>query len=65
MLFRSRASVAVATDGHPDAVAVVRQIARHVEGGGGGSPQLALAGGRDPAGLDGALGEARELLRRA
>ena len=31
-------------------------------GGGGGTPQLALAGGRDPGKLDQALAEARRLL---
>jgi alanyl-tRNA synthetase len=58
----SRAAVAVATDGNPDATAVVRQVAPIVGGGGGGSPQMALAGGRDPKRVDEALAEARRLL---
>ncbi|MDM7951906.1 MAG: alanine--tRNA ligase [Cyanobium sp. CZS 25K] len=37
-------------------------IARLCGGGGGGRPQLAQAGGRDGAALDGALAEARGLL---
>ena len=57
-----RVAIAVATDGEPDATAVVRQVAVIVAGGGGGSPALALAGGRDPSRLDEALGEARRLL---
>ena len=39
--------------------AIVRQLAPHVGGGGGGRPQLATAGGRSPEKLDGALGVAR------
>ena len=37
-------------------------IARLCGGGGGGRPQLAQAGGRDGAALDGALAEARRQL---
>jgi alanyl-tRNA synthetase len=60
----SRVSIAVATDGDPDATAVVRHVAPIVGGGGGGSPQVALAGGRDPERIDEALAEARRLLSR-
>ena len=38
---------------------LVKQIAPLVGGGGGGSPEVAVAGGKDPAGIDGALDEAR------
>jgi alanyl-tRNA synthetase len=38
-------------------------VARACGGGGGGRPQLAQAGGRDAAALDGALDRARETLR--
>ena len=58
------AALAVATGGDPDASAVVRQVAGRIQGGGGGSPELAVAGGRDPSGIDAALSEARTLLRR-
>jgi alanyl-tRNA synthetase len=57
-----KASLAVATSGDPDARAVVKQAAALMGGGGGGSPEVALAGGRDPAKLDEALAEARRLL---
>ncbi|HLW44883.1 MAG TPA: alanine--tRNA ligase [Acidimicrobiales bacterium] len=57
-----RVGIAVATGGDPDAASVVRQVAGIVGGGGGGSPQLALAGGREAQRLDEALGEVRRLL---
>jgi alanyl-tRNA synthetase len=44
------------------AVAIIREIAPLVNGGGGGKPQMARAGGKDPAGLPAALERARELL---
>ena len=40
-------------------------IAKRCGGGGGGRPNLAQAGGRDGAALDGALEEAREQLSAA
>ncbi len=62
----AKASVAVVADGsvsNPvNAGELVKQIARLVGGGGGGSPEVAVAGGRDPAGIDRALDEARRLL---
>jgi len=42
--------------------AFIGGIAKLCGGGGGGRPQLAQAGGRDGAALDGALAEARRLL---
>jgi alanyl-tRNA synthetase len=45
-----------------DAGAVIREIAPHVGGRGGGKPQMAQAGGTDPAGIDAALDAARSLL---
>jgi alanyl-tRNA synthetase len=58
----TKASLAVATGGDPDARAVVKQAGSVMGGGGGGSPEVALAGGRDPSKLDEALAEARRLL---
>jgi alanyl-tRNA synthetase len=46
----------------PDAIALVRALGAIVGGGGGGSPELALAGGKDPSRLEEALSEARRLL---
>jgi alanyl-tRNA synthetase len=57
-----KVTIAAATGGDPDAVVLVKQLAPLVKGGGGGSPEVALAGGRDPSQLDAALAEARRLL---
>jgi alanyl-tRNA synthetase len=45
-----------------DAGAVIREIAPLVGGRGGGKPQMAQAGGNDPAGVDAALSAARAFL---
>jgi alanyl-tRNA synthetase len=44
---------------------IVKQIAPIVDGGGGGKPQLAQAGGRNPARIDEALAKATELIKAA
>jgi len=54
----SRAAVAAGFD----AGAIIRAIAPHVKGGGGGRPEMAQAGGKDASGIDAALAEARRLL---
>ena len=41
---------------------VIKAIAKHIQGGGGGKPTMAQAGGKNPDGLDAALDAARELL---
>ncbi len=55
--------------GSPDAVkagfnagAVIKAMAPHVGGGGGGRPNMAQAGGKDPSGIPAALDAARSLL---
>jgi alanyl-tRNA synthetase len=58
----SKVAIAVATGGTPDAVQVVRTLGALVGGGGGGSAEVALAGGKDPSQIDAALDEARRLL---
>ena len=57
-----RTSVVVATDGSVDAVSTVRQLAALVGGGGGGTPELAVAGGRDASKVADVLEHARRQL---
>ena len=45
-----------------NAGAIIKEISKHIQGGGGGKPQMAQAGGKNPDGLDAALDAARELL---
>jgi alanyl-tRNA synthetase len=45
-----------------DAGALIKAMAPHVGGGGGGKPQMAQAGGKNASGIDAALTEARALL---
>jgi alanyl-tRNA synthetase len=49
----------------PKAGAFIGAVAKACGGGGGGRPQLAQAGGKDGAALDGALEQARAALRVA
>ena len=42
---------------------IVKQIAPIVDGGGGGRPQMAQAGGKNPAKIDEALSKATELIK--
>jgi alanyl-tRNA synthetase len=58
----AKAAIVAATGGTPNAIELVRTLGALVGGGGGGSPEVALAGGKDPARLDEALAEARRLL---
>jgi len=58
----SKVAIAVATGGEPDAVQLVKTLGAMVGGGGGGSAELALAGGKDPSQIDAALHEAERLL---
>jgi len=44
---------------------IVKQIAPLVGGGGGGRPQMAQAGGKDPAKIDEALAKANEMIQTA
>ncbi len=58
----SKVAIAVASDATVDARALVKEIGPLVSGGGGGSPTLAVAGGKNPAGLEQALDAARSSL---
>ena len=43
---------------------VIKSIASHIKGGGGGRPQMAQAGGKDASGMNDALDAARALFER-
>ncbi|MCB0651864.1 MAG: alanine--tRNA ligase [Saprospiraceae bacterium] len=45
-----------------DAGKMIREAAKAIQGGGGGQPHFATAGGKNPEGLDEALAKTRELL---
>ena len=45
-----------------DASSLIREIATHISGGGGGRPTYAQAGGSNPEGIDASLNAARVLL---
>ncbi|MDO5329135.1 MAG: alanine--tRNA ligase [Coriobacteriia bacterium] len=45
-----------------NAVDVIKAISKHIQGGGGGKPRMAQAGGKNIEGIDDALNAAREML---
>ena len=45
-----------------DAGKLIRDIAREIQGGGGGQPHFATAGGKNPKGLEAAFKKAKELI---
>ena len=58
----TKVSIAAATGGEPDATQLVKSLGQLVGGGGGGTAESALAGGRDATQIEAALAEARRLL---
>jgi len=48
-----------------NAVAIIKEIAGEINGGGGGQPYLATAGGKNPAGIKSAIEKGAEFLRRS
>jgi alanyl-tRNA synthetase len=49
-------------NGAVNAGAIIRELAKHVRGGGGGQPFFATAGGKDPGGIPAALQQARQII---
>ena len=48
-----------------NAVTIIKEIAGEINGGGGGQPFLATAGGKNPAGIPGALAKAADFLQKS
>jgi alanyl-tRNA synthetase len=46
-----------------NAATIIRELAREIQGGGGGQPHIATAGGRNPAGIPAALAKAETFLK--
>jgi alanyl-tRNA synthetase len=42
---------------------IIREIATHVDGRGGGRPEIAEAGGKNPAGIESALNAVADVLK--
>jgi len=51
-------------NGSLNAGQIIREIAKEIQGGGGGQPHFATAGGKNPAGIDKALQKAREMISK-
>jgi alanyl-tRNA synthetase len=47
----------IVTDKNLDAGKIIREVSKHIQGGGGGQAFFATAGGKNPAGLDKAISE--------
>jgi alanyl-tRNA synthetase len=58
----TKAAIAAATGGDPNAGQLVGTLGQMVGGGGGGPAEAAVAGGKDPSQIDAALAEAQRLL---
>lgn len=52
------------TDGRLNSGSMVKELAKYIQGGGGGQPFFATAGGKNPAGIPEALKMAEEFLRQ-
>ncbi|TGE13940.1 alanine--tRNA ligase [Hymenobacter elongatus] len=55
----------IAKAGKLNATTLVRELAKEIQGGGGGQPFFATAGGKNAAGLGAAIGKAEELISKS
>ena len=53
----------LATHSGLNAGTIVRELGKHIQGGGGGQPFFATAGGKNPSGIEAALVQAEEIVR--
>jgi len=58
-----RVSDDLVNTGKISAISIIKDISREINGGGGGQPFLATAGGKNPAGIGKAIKKAEEYLK--
>ena len=46
-----------------NASAMIREVSGEIQGGGGGQPFFATAGGKNPTGIDAALAKAEKMIK--